>query len=313
METRLKIVFMGSPEFSVPSLEILYESEHDIVGVITSPDRKAGRGLKLRTSPVKEFALSKDLPLLQPTNLKNEVFQEELASLKADLFVVVAFRMLPEAVWSMPALGTINLHASLLPQYRGAAPINWVIINGEKSTGLTTFFIEKQIDTGDLLHQEHMSIGLSESAGELHDRMKSKGAELVLRTVNDISSGRQSGLPQEWTGQLKKAPKIHKEDCEIDWTMSAFEVYNLIRGLSPYPGAWTRLGEKNFKIFRSSLSEVSSIQLGPGEVTCEQGRLYVGTSDSILELLDVQVEGKKRMEVSDFLRGFDLSGLTVLK
>ncbi|MGZ3927285.1 MAG: methionyl-tRNA formyltransferase, partial [Mucilaginibacter sp.] len=248
----MRIVFMGTPEFAVTSLDALIKAGSEIVGVVTAPDKPAGRGQKLNVSAVKQYALDNNLRVLQPEKLKNEEFLEELRSLNADLQVVVAFRMLPEAVWNMPSKGTINLHASLLPQYRGAAPINWVLINGEKESGVTTFFLKHEIDTGDILFTEKVTLTGHETAGELHDRLMYKGAGLLVKTVKGVESGRYSEHPQAElsTGtELKNAPKIFKEDCKIDWNQPAEKVYNLIRGLSPYPTAFTILNEKILKVF----------------------------------------------------------------
>ncbi|MFZ6052371.1 methionyl-tRNA formyltransferase [Halocola ammonii] len=304
----LRIVFMGTPDFAVPSLEIL-NKHFDVVGVITAPDKPAGRGKKLRKSAVKEFAETNDLRVLQPTNLKDLGFVEELRAIKADLQVVVAFRMLPEVVWNMPPKGTINLHGSLLPQYRGAAPINWAIINGEKKTGVTTFFLQHQIDTGDLIDQTEIEISPNMTAGELHDKMMEVGAQTLLETVKKIDEGKAKGTPQHQVKEqdLKSAPKIFKEDCKIDWSKEAEKVHNHIRGLSPYPAAWTVLqrDEKkvNFKILKSKLSNVQN--LSPGEIKVDaDNRLLVGTANSDVEILELQMEGKKRMDVEAFLRGF---------
>src|ERR1043165_9173853 len=246
----LRIVFMGTPEFAVASLDALVNKGYNIVGVITAPDKPAGRGMKLQESAVKKYAVEKGLRILQPEKLKNPQFLDELKSLNADLQVVVAFRMLPEVVWNMPALGTINVHASLLPQYRGAAPINWAIINGEKQTGITTFKLKHEIDTGDILLQETINIGEDETAGELHDRMKEIGAQLLVKTIKGIADGSLKETPQP-PGDIKHAPKIFTETCHIKWNKSLNSIYNLIRGLSPYPGAFTLLDEKVLKIFKA--------------------------------------------------------------
>jgi len=299
---------MGTPDFAVPSLEIL-NKHFEVVGVITAPDKPAGRGKKLRKSAVKEFAEANDLRVLQPTNLKDPGFVEELKALKADLQVVVAFRMLPKVVWNMPPKGTINLHGSLLPQYRGAAPINWAIINGELETGVTTFFLQHQIDTGDLIDQEKTEITPNMTAGELHDKMMEVGAATLLQTVNKIEQGKVHGTAQTETteGGLKPAPKIFKEDCKIEWSQPAEKVHNHIRGLSPYPAAWTVLKRDDkkttFKILNSKISAGS--KLAPGNIrTDSDNRLFVGTSDSEVEITELQMEGKKRMTTEAFLRGF---------
>jgi len=300
------LVFMGTPDFAVPSLEAL-SREHDIVGVVTAPDKPAGRGKKLKASAVKNKAEELGIRVLQPTNLKDPDFQSELASLKGELFVVVAFRMLPESVWSLPVKGTINLHGSLLPQYRGAAPINRAIMNGEKETGLTTFFIEKNIDTGEIINQTHLDIAPNEKAGSLHDRMMIAGAELLIQTVRNIEEGKAQSHPQHLPAgtEIKKAPKIFREDCRIDWSRPAAEVHNHIRGLSPFPGAWTKLssesGNDSYKIFSSRIGEPSNAQ--PGSLSIEGIKLKAACSDRWIEIEELQAPGKKRMKTGDFLRG----------
>ena len=293
---------MGTPDFAVASLDALQKSNHQVVGVITAPDKPAGRGKKIRQSAVKVYADKNELKTLQPTNLKDVNFQKTLAGLEADLFVVVAFRMLPESVWEMPPKGTINLHGSLLPDYRGAAPINWAIMNGDEKTGVTTFFIEKEIDTGKVIAQENLSIGPNESAGEIHDRMMTLGAEALVRTVDAIASDLAEAIPQRvMNGQMRKAPKIFKSGCEIDWDLPAQEVHNHIRGLSPYPTAWTTIGEKTMKVFQGKIA--MNLTIAPGEWIVNDDRLFVGCKDFGYELLEVQLEGKKRMEVKAFLLG----------
>ncbi len=304
----MKIVFMGTPEFAVPSLTILAK-HHEVVGVITAPDKPAGRGKKILKSAVKVRAEELGLHILQPTNLKAPLFLKELASLEADLFVVLAFRMLPELVWAMPPKGTINLHASLLPQYRGAAPINRAIMNGETKSGLSTFFIEKEIDTGMILEQEEMAIGPNEDAGSLHDRMMEQGAKTLLNTVNRIESDNIKPFPQKDTGELKTAPKIFREDCQIDWNLSAVAIHNHIRGLSPYPGAWTVVSginypEEAYKILKCRIGEFKVAgQNGSLLLTDELG-LFVKCENGTVEVLELQAPGKKKMKTSDFLRGF---------
>ncbi|MGB4205404.1 MAG: methionyl-tRNA formyltransferase [Bacteroidales bacterium] len=312
---KFKIVFMGTPAFAVQSLEILLNSGYDIAAVVTAPDKHAGRGLKFKASEVKLFAQEKGLKLLQPDSLKNIDFVNTLTELKADLFVVVAFRMLPEIVWSIPAYGTINLHASLLPQYRGAAPINWAIINGEKKTGITTFLIDHEIDTGKLLLQKELNIGDDETAGELHDRLMIEGARLLLKTVDDLRNNKLIPVAQnEYISgiqKLNKAPKIFKEDCRINWRLSALEVFNLIRGLSPYPAAYTILQSKDgvehhLKIFRAKLSDYFEKDI-PGTIQINDRKMmFICAGDSWIELTEVQLEGKKRMSVYDFLNGFKI-------
>jgi len=303
----MRIIFMGTPDFAVATLDILVQNDYDIVGVITAPDRKAGRGRKISESAVKKYAVSKELNVLQPTNLKNETFLEELRSLKADLQIVVAFRMLPVSVWDMPPMGTVNLHASLLPQYRGAAPINHAIINGESKSGATTFFIRHEIDTGDLLLQKKVAIRPDETAGELHDELMIEGAKLMLNTVKAIENNAIEPIPQQVEGELKKAPKIFKEDCLIDWGSDTKTIYNLIRGLSPYPAAFSYLHGKVLKIYRADKVLIEHTQPA-GHFTsdgAEEIRYY--TKDGYLLLKEIQLEGKKRMAVPDFLRGYNWS------
>ncbi len=312
----LRIVFMGTPEFAVSSLEALVKAKCNIVGVITAPDKPAGRGMKMNESAVKKFAARKKLNILQPEKLKNPDFLNELKALQADLQVVVAFRMLPDLVWNMPSMGTINLHASLLPQYRGAAPINWAIINGELETGITTFKLKHDIDTGDILLQEKLEIGEAETAGELHDRMKELGAGLLLRTVEGLSEGTLveksqdtinmesgEGGPVE-TQALKHAPKIYSAICRIDWNQQTTQIYNLVRGLSPFPGAYTELGDKTLKIFSSSIElAVPTSRRGRWE-SDKKSFLKFACSDGYIHVKDIQLEGKKRMPIEEFLRGF---------
>jgi methionyl-tRNA formyltransferase len=305
----MRIVFMGTPEFAVASLNALIEAGSEIVGVITAPDKPAGRGQKVNESAVKQYAVANGLRILQPEKLKNEDFLKELKSLNADLQVVVAFRMLPEVVWNMPPRGTINLHASLLPQYRGAAPINWVLINGERESGVTTFFLKHEIDTGDILFTEKITLTGRENAGELHDRLMYKGAGLLVKTVKAVESGRYTENPQHQLAagvELKHAPKIFKEDCLIDWNQPAEKIYNLIRGLSPYPTAYTTLNEKILKVFGAEY-ELTETGEEVGEFLSDNRTfLKVAAQDGFVMLTDVQLEGKKRMGVEEFLRGVRL-------
>ncbi|MBY0432616.1 MAG: methionyl-tRNA formyltransferase [Cyclobacteriaceae bacterium] len=294
---------MGTPEFAVPSLEILIENKFHVVAVITAPDKPQGRGQKLMPSPVKACALKHNIPVLQPLNLKSPAFAEELKSYNANLQVVVAFRMLPEVVWSMPTLGTFNLHASLLPQYRGAAPINWAIINGEKETGVTTFFLKHEIDTGSIIFQEEEAIHENDTAGTLYERLMKKGAQLVLKTVRAIEAGNYPNQPQPESITIKHAPKIYKETCEIKWDRPSHDVRNFIRGLSPFPGAWTILNEKFFKIF--NVSPLAWKGDGPWE-TDHKSYLYVRTSDGWVSIEELQPEGKRRMTTAEFFRGNQL-------
>jgi methionyl-tRNA formyltransferase len=305
----MRIVFMGTPEFAVASLDALIQAGSEIVGVVTAPDKPAGRGQKVNESAVKQYAVANGLKVLQPEKLKNEEFLKELKAVNADLQVVVAFRMLPEVVWNMPPQGTINLHASLLPQYRGAAPINWVLINGEKESGVTTFFLKHEIDTGDILFTEKITLTGDETAGELHDRLMHKGAGLLVKTVKAVESGRYAENPQHHLAEgieLKHAPKIFKEDCKIDWNQPAETIYNLIRGLSPYPTAYTILNEKILKVFRAEY-ELTGTGEEPGEFLSDNRTfLKVAALDGFIILTDVQLEGKKRMAVAEFLRGVRL-------
>lgn len=301
----LRIIFMGTPEFAVASLNALVNAGCNIVGVITAPDKPAGRGMKLTESAIKKYAVDKNLKALQPEKLKNPEFLNELKALNANLQIVVAFRMLPEVVWNMPAMGTINLHGSLLPQYRGAAPINWAVINGEKETGATTFKLKHEIDTGDILLQEKLSIGENETAGEVHDRMKIMGAQLLVKTVEGIADGRLKEQAQSSfdLSALKHAPKIFTETCVIDWNKSATQTHNLIRGLSPFPGAVTKLNDKILKIYKSRKHD-TLLQHQPGTmVTDNKTFLKFACADGYIEVLELQLEGKKRMNTEDFLRG----------
>lgn len=294
---------MGTPEFAVPSLSILVEKGFNVVAVITAPDRPAGRGLKLRFSEVKEEALKHNIPVLQPTNLKAPEFIEELKSYKANLQIVVAFRMLPEVVWAMPELGTFNLHGSLLPQYRGAAPINWAVMNGEKVTGCTTFFLKHKIDTGDIILQDELPIADDENVGSVYTKLMHKGAELVLKTVQQIANNAIKTSPQNEATELKEAPKIFKETCEINWSNATTTIYNQIRGLSPYPAAFTTLNDKVLKIYKA---EKSSTTLTTPFISDNKTYLKFATGDGSLSVLELQLEGKKRMTVEEFLRGYKL-------
>ncbi len=300
----LRIIFMGTPEFAVASLEALVNAGCNIVAVVTAPDKPAGRGMKLQQPDVKKYAVEKGLKVLQPVKLKDPQFLEELQSLKADLQLVVAFRMLPQVVWDMPPMGTINLHGSLLPHYRGAAPINWAIINGEKFTGVTTFKLKQEIDTGDILLQESFPIGPNETAGELHDRMKEIGAGLLVRTVKELAEGTLIASQQSAVGNLQMAPKIHTETCRIDWSQPLENVHNFVRGLSPFPGAFTILNEKMFKIFRAQ-KELGFPAVSEGEYETDgKTFLKVACENGYLQLLEVQLEGKKKMTIQEFLNGY---------
>ncbi len=311
-DKQLRIVFMGTPDFAVESLKALVENSYNIVGVVTAPDRPAGRGQKLKQSPVKEYASSVGLPVLQPEKLKNPEFLEELKALKADLQIIVAFRMMPEVVWNMPPLGSFNLHGSLLPQYRGAAPINWAVINGDAKTGVTTFFLKHEIDTGNIIYQEELPITHDDTAGSVHDKMMVLGAQLVLKTVAAIEKGEAKAIPQdEYTEatDFNHAPKIFKEDCRVNWEQDAITIRNHIRGLSPYPTAWTEFLLKDgksvsVKIFFASLIEDG--QLSPGQVKSDNKTyLHIGTANGTLSIDELQIAGKKRMRIDELLRGFD--------
>ncbi len=302
---QFRIVFMGTPEFAVASLDALVKAGYIIAAVVTAPDKPAGRGMKMNESAVKKYAVEHNIPVLQPDKLKNPVFLEELKALQADLQIVVAFRMLPELVWNMPRLGTINLHGSLLPQYRGAAPINWAVINGEKETGVTTFKLKHEIDTGDILLQERFPIGENETAGEVHDRMKDIGAQVLVKTVKGLADGSLGEKPQSGNaGEFKHAPKIFTDTAKIDFSKPVAEVHNLVRGLSPFPGAFTSLQDKILKIYRSEKDTTAVAEL-PGEpVTDGKTYLKFACADGYLIVKELQLEGKKKIGVEDFLRGY---------
>lgn len=306
----LRIVFMGTPEFAVASLHALVQAGCNVAGVITAPDKPAGRGMKLMESAVKKYAVENNLHLLQPEKLKNPTFLEALKTLRADLQVVVAFRMLPEVVWTMPPLGTINVHGSLLPAYRGAAPINWAIINGEKQTGVTTFKLQHQIDTGNILLQDTIPIGADETAGELHDVMKEAGAKLLVKTIKGLAEHSIIEVPQQNenpTEAQQHAPKIFSETCKIDWTKSTGDIYDLIRGLSPYPAAFTFLHNKLLKIYKAK-KESGVHKVIPGSFESDNKTfLRFACADGYMYVLDIQLEGKKRMLIEDFLRGYRLN------
>lgn len=307
---KLRIVFMGTPEFAVGILDTIYKNNYEIVGVITAADKPAGRGQKIKYSAVKEYALEKNLRLLQPTNLKDETFLEELRSLNANLQVVVAFRMLPEVVWRMPKFGTFNLHASLLPEYRGAAPINWAIINGETKTGVTTFFIDDKIDTGAMILNDEIAIGENETAGELHDRLMVLGSETVIKTLALIEKGNISTTLQSENPEIKTAYKLNRENCKIDWNKSGREIHNLVRGLSPYPAAWCFIKDNdqewNVKIYETRF-ETENHNYIPGTVTTSKKEIKVATIDGFVSILSLQFPGKKRMTTQELLNGISFS------
>ncbi len=302
----LRIVFLGTPEFAVESLRRLVDGGYNVVGVVTMPDKPAGRGHKMFESPVKLYAKEHGLHVMQPAKLKEESFIEELESLHANLFIVIAFRMLPEVVWRMPELGTFNLHASLLPKYRGAAPINWAVINGETETGVTTFFLKHEIDTGDILRQERIPIKPDDNVGDVHDRLMMLGADLTVDTVEHIIAGTLKPIPQDQLlngAEPTPAPKIFRETCHIDWNKPAASIHNLVRGLSPYPAAWTEIEGNVVKIFRTRLSERKS-EVVPGTVVVEGRRLFVAAIDKLLEVEELQPAGKKRISALDFINGY---------
>jgi methionyl-tRNA formyltransferase len=307
---KLRIVFMGTPEFAVGILEGIIKANYEVVGVITAADKPAGRGQKIKYSAVKEYALENNLRLLQPTNLKDAVFLEELKSLKANLQVVVAFRMLPEAVWKMPEFGTFNLHASLLPNYRGAAPINWAIINGETKTGVTTFFIDDKIDTGAIILSQQTPISNTESAGELHDRLMHLGKETVVATLSLIENGKAITTIQDQSDDFKTAYKLNKENCKIDFSKSGNEIYNLIRGLSPYPAACCLLNDENqewnVKIYEAFFTAESHTYI-IGKIFTSKKEMKIAVSDGFISILSLQFPGKKRMKISEFLNGISFS------
>lgn len=311
----LRIIFMGTPTFAVASLKALVENDYNVVGVVTTPDKPAGRGYQLQPSAVKQYALQQGLTLLQPEKLKDELFLDSLRQLQADLQIVVAFRMLPEVVWKMPPKGTFNLHSSLLPQYRGAAPINWAIINGEKETGVTTFFLSHEIDTGRIIFQEKITITETDNAATMHDKLMIMGAQLVCKTVEAVLNGTVTAMPQselfENESELKPAPKIIKETCRVDWGKSVREVHDFIRGLSPSPAAWTELHQSGndeplrFKLFASEMTPRNTGNMPAGTIqTDNKTFLDVAVRDGIIRITDIQSSGKKRMKTIDFLHGY---------
>lgn len=321
MRRDLRIIFMGTPDFAVPSLDILIRHHYNVVGVVTAPDKPSGRGQQINQSSVKKYAVENGLNILQPEKLKNPSFINELNALQANLFIVVAFRMLPEMVWQMPEFGTFNLHASLLPQYRGAAPINWAVINGETETGVTTFFLQHEIDTGNIIYQEKINIEDEDNAGTIHDKLMDLGAELVLKTVRAIELNKAKATSQisnlKSQVHLHHAPKIFKENCQIDWSKTIREVHNLIRGLSPYPTAFTYLDGKVLKIYTSQISpqsivhnprkSLSTIDHRPISIdysTDNKTFLSIKCADGYLDIQELQLEGKKKMRIDEFLRGY---------
>lgn len=315
----LKIVFLGTPDFAVPSLDRIVSLGYNVVGVVTMPDKPAGRGHHMYMSPVKEYALAHDLHLMQPVKLRDEGFVNELRSLDADLFIVIAFRMLPEVVWQMPRLGTFNLHASLLPDYRGAAPINWAVINGDKRTGVTTFFLKHEIDTGDIIDQIAIDIHDDDNVGTIHDKLMGIGADLVEKTLEHIISGDLKTIPQSRLigEQCRPAPKIFRDTCHIDWNRPAIEVHNLVRGLSPYPGAWTTIAADNltatdFKIYDTKVLD-NACDKTPGSIILSHESMSIVCGDRrAIEILSLQPTGKRRMNTADYLRGARLENPSII-
>ncbi len=307
---KLRIVFMGTPEFAVGILDTILHNNYEVVGVITAADKPAGRGQKIKYSAVKEYALAHNLHLLQPTNLKDESFLAELKALNANLQIVVAFRMLPEVVWKMPSLGTFNLHASLLPNYRGAAPINWAIINGETKTGVTTFFIDDKIDTGAMILNAETAVGANESAGELHDRLMELGSETVIQTLRLVEKESVITTVQEDNDEIKTAYKLNKENCKIDWNKPAIDIHNLIRGLSPYPAAWCFISDKgeewNVKIYQSSII-IESHSLAIGQLVSTKKELKIAVANGFIQIESIQFPGKKKMNTAEFLNGIQFT------
>ena len=300
----MRIVFMGTPQFAVKTLDAIFNSKHEVVGVVTSTDKPAGRGRKIQQSDVKQYATKNNIRLFQPEKLKNKNFIDDLKVLNADLFIVVAFRMLPKIIWEIPKKGTVNLHASILPNYRGAAPINWAIINGEKESGVTTFFINEKIDTGDVLLIEKTKIKAGQTAGELHDNLMEIGSKLIIRTISEIESGTLKSKKQIISASQKIAPKLNRNNTEINWFKDDITIKQFILGLNPYPGAWTLLSnngrELNFKIFNV---KTSNLKVPKKTILLKENKLYIGTNTNALELLEIQLEGKKRMNANDFLQG----------
>jgi methionyl-tRNA formyltransferase len=307
MSEKIRIVFMGTPMFAVHVLQRILSENFEVVAVVTVPDKPSGRGQKLHSSAVKDFAVTRNIPVLQPEKLKAPEFLKDLASFSADLFVVVAFRMLPKEVWQMPKLGTFNLHASLLPDYRGAAPINWAIINGEEKTGVATFFIDKKIDTGDIIDCLETDIDSDETAGELHDRLAALGSELVVQTIRKIASGTVQTKPQPAEDSQKAAPKLTLENTRIDWKRPSKEIHNLVRGLHPFPKAWSILvnndAQMNAAILKTELTE-QDISLEPGQIQTNKKEIFVGTADGIIQILTIQLPGKKPLKSADLLNGY---------
>tara|TARA_B110000902_G_scaffold124474_1_gene145347 strand:- start:2118 stop:3050 length:933 start_codon:yes stop_codon:yes gene_type:complete len=300
----MRIVFMGTPQFAVESLNAIFKSKHEIVGVVTSTDKPAGRGRKIQQSEVKKYAVINNIRLFQPEKLKDEKLIEGLKNLNADLFIVVAFRMLPKIIWEIPNKGTVNLHGSILPNYRGAAPINWAIINGEKESGVTTFFINDKIDTGDVLLIEKTTIKDGQTAGELHDKLMEIGSKLLIQTISNLDSGILESKKQLIAESQKKAPKLNRKNTKINWSKDDFSIRQFILGLNPYPGAWTLISNNgrqlNFKIFKV---KISNIKTSEKIISVQENKVYIGTSTNALELVEIQLEGKKKMHLNEFIKG----------
>lgn len=305
----MKIIFMGTPQFAIPSLKAIYESKHQLLAVVTTPDKERGRGQKITFTAVKQFAIDNNIPVYQPDKLKgNQEFVEQMIALQPDLFVVVAFRILPKEIFEIPGYGSFNLHASLLPKYRGAAPIQWALINGETETGLTTFKLAEKVDTGNIYLQKKVPIYPEDNFGTLHDRLSELGADVVLRTIEMIETGNYQ-LIQQVDSLASPAPKITKEICRIDWNKSAEEIHNLVRGLSPYPASFFVMNDKTYKVYKTRLTSDNSENisfLNPGEFLETKKQIYFGTSNGIVEILEIQPEGRKRMTAEEFLRGYSL-------
>ena len=299
----MKIIFFGTPDFAIPSLKILNESKHEVLAVVTAPDKQRGRGRKVSFTPVKKYALENNLQILQPEKLNNDDFVQELKKFNADLFVIVAFRILPTSVFTIPPEGSFNLHGSLLPKYRGAAPIQWALINGEKETGVTTFFLKEKVDTGNIIAQEKIEITEEDNLGTLHDKMSEIGAMLVLKTVEIIEEGNIK-LKEQDNSLATPAPKITKAICKIDWNKPAIEIHNLIRGISPFPGAYFISNNKQFKIFKSKIVEEKKLK--PSQIEQTKKEIFIGTADGTIQVLEIQPEGRKRMTAEEFLRGYSL-------
>lgn len=312
MAKDFRIIFMGTPDFAIPSLKALIKAGFNIVGVVTAPDKPVGRGQQLKPTPVKQVAEKRDIPVLQPDNLKDPEFLGKLNDLSPDLQVVVAFRKLPKEVWVLPSSGTFNLHASLLPDYRGAAPINWAVINGETETGVTTFFLQESIDTGAIIYQDKMTIGENQTAGELHDQLSDLGANLVVKTTEAIYEGNAPVQPQPAMADPKAAPKIHKEDCQINWEWPLDDLHNFIRGLSPYPGAWTYFNGEIFKILRTEKISASNNEKQGYLIADPPNTLKVSVNGGYLVLQEVQLAGRKKMDAKAFLNGFEVPQDSIL-